>query len=323
MVPPDPKKLLPGRSAKAGPESVPVLPPVAPSQAIETRPAALPPALSAPPSLGTLLHALRRCWVRALCLGLLGGLLAGGIAWVVVPGKYVAQAVLRLPSRPRAAWEGEIDFASYARAQVAQVKSYPVIQKALAGKGLTELHGLADQEDPVAEVQKDLVADNQQAPELVRVNYAGDNPNDAALVLNEVCQAYVDDVRAKDRARVEARRAYLQQTLDSWSGQLREKRGELAKLLADHGLDDPRTQEAKLQAAHQALAETQTLLRPVQMNLQRVAVELGVEQARKKALEAESAGTRGLTHGHGDVDALAAPYGSRNIPCSPPWPRLA
>src|SRR5436309_2160910 len=113
MFPPD-KKLVP---PKAGKDSSDLVPPVSPSAVLHPS-ARKPVALSAPPSMTTLLQGLRRCWGRVLALALLGGVLGVIGACLVIPGRFTTAVLLQVSSRPpRGSWEGDSDFANFQKTQ--------------------------------------------------------------------------------------------------------------------------------------------------------------------------------------------------------------
>ena len=56
-----------------------------------------PPALSAPPSMESLLAVVRQRWVVMLFAGLLAGAAGAAAGWYLAPGKYTAVAVIQLP----------------------------------------------------------------------------------------------------------------------------------------------------------------------------------------------------------------------------------
>src|SRR5947209_10208387 len=131
-----------------------------------------PPGLSAPPSASTLLLAFRRRWRLALLVALLGAGLAAVAAWAAFPGQYVSAIVFRVSSRPpRGFPEEESPLAQFQQAQVALLKSDALLSKALRQPAVTELGGGSY---TVEKLQKLLVADFKQGPEILSVSLAGE-----------------------------------------------------------------------------------------------------------------------------------------------------
>src|SRR5436309_1531227 len=162
MLPPEPKNLAPNG---ATPEAAPRAP-----LGIEAPPglpvAAPPAALSAPPSLGTLMQAFRRCWRLALLCALVGAVAAAGVAWLVVPGQYVGQAIFRIPPHP----EGT-HILDHQKSHAAFIKSEAIIGKLLSEPGVVEV---CAHRYSVAKLDKAMVVDFNQGAYLMRVNLALD-----------------------------------------------------------------------------------------------------------------------------------------------------
>ena len=103
---------------------------------------ALPPGLSAAPTMGTMSQALRRRWPVMLGVGVFGAALAAVLVWYLVPGKYITATTLEMERPPRGTYEGEFDLIAFKRTQAALFKSAPVLQRALQDP---EVAGLAEE----------------------------------------------------------------------------------------------------------------------------------------------------------------------------------
>src|SRR5687768_12113858 len=99
MSPLDPSK--PASKPRATRTPRPLAEPRPPAPAPETSEAAgIPPVLTAAPTVGALLAALRRRWLLAVCVALLGGILAAAALMVLVPGRYISEVRLQLRRSP-------------------------------------------------------------------------------------------------------------------------------------------------------------------------------------------------------------------------------
>jgi len=291
MFPPDPKKSAsdpkPARqpaktmpdveSGHASPVAVPVpwTPPAEP---------AAPTALSAAPSMGTLLQAVRRRWLMMVALGLLGAAFAVGVVWFLLPGQYTTHALLHVSSRPtRGGYESEADFINFQRSQAALLKSYKVLSAAVKNPEVAELAEVRAHPDPVKWLDKRLVTDFNQGPELLHVALPGDNPEDLAVVLNEVCRVYLQEHNAEDQGRVDSRIKQLQTNQRTWMETLRDKRQKLRTREEELGLDDPQTLTMRQQAAVRQLAAAQDQRLRLQLDLKKTEAELAAHQAQLKA----------------------------------------
>jgi capsular exopolysaccharide synthesis family protein len=253
MLPTDPKKLLP---AGAGTEGHPT-----PAEG-DPAAAGLPPALTAPPSLGTLLQAFRRCWPLALPLALLGAAGAAALAWYLVPGVYTAHLVLRLASRPpRGSLENEIDIVSLQKAQVALAKSPELLSEVQRRSRVAETHpgpyGLPW-------LEKHLLADSLQGPDVLHFALSGEHPEAVAALLTALGEVLPERVQQADQKKAEERIEQLRRRLRAPLGgaerrgpptlaeQLHGKRQQLQEKMAFSKLDD---QETLLRRYHDALGQ--------------------------------------------------------------------
>ena len=99
-----------------------------------------PPALSAPPSMESLLAVVGRRWVLMLLAGLVAGAAAG---WFLAPGKYTAVAVIQLP-KMKGISDGE-ELLNCSRSAAAVIKTTPVLDRVLEDPkvaGLSEVRQL-------------------------------------------------------------------------------------------------------------------------------------------------------------------------------------
>jgi capsular exopolysaccharide synthesis family protein len=247
MLPPDPRKLLPAKNpADAGPDYQPPAPAAHESDA-HTPPAAL----SSAPSLGALFNALRRCWRTAVPVAVLGGLLAAGLGWVLAPSEYTSTVVFRILSRPpQGSLENEDNFANVQKAQVAILKSYDVVNDAIARSRVEERFGL--RLSPL-KVQKKLTATFPEGPEMAFVTFSAADPAAAAALLNALGEVYPARVNAAEEGRVKQRveqlRRLLLPTPGSLAERLRDKRVERNEAEKKAGILDDDATQAKMNSA--------------------------------------------------------------------------
>ncbi len=242
---------------------------------------ALPPALSAPPGVETLWHALRRRWRLILVLGLLAGSLGAAAAWFVVPGVYTVQTILQLNTRSgNANLDTETDSSSFQRAQAALITSYPVLHEALEKPQVAQLPEVRSHSDPYEWVTKNLKTDVLLGPEILRVTLSGDRGEDVALVLNEVTRAYLRECSAKEQERVLERINQLEANFKKTSGLLRDKRQTLASREDASGAEDPDTLKLRIAQAMSTLGITQNHKVQVAMSRKEAESELAALRAK-------------------------------------------
>jgi capsular exopolysaccharide synthesis family protein len=240
---------------------------------------AAPPADNAPPSMGALAAALRRCWGRALALSLLAAALAVGAVLFVMPPQYNAVVLLHVNSRaPRG--EGEPDFVNFQRTQAALLKSYSVLHAALEKPEVAALGEVRAHADAVSWLQKNLVTDFNLGPEVLRVTLNGDNAEETAVLLNEVARAYLAEVARKDEARAAVRVKQLQETYRHAAEALRGKRLKLRAREQELDVDDPETVKARYTSTMTQLSAAQAKRLNLRLDLRQAEVELAAAQAQ-------------------------------------------
>jgi capsular exopolysaccharide synthesis family protein len=240
-----------------------------------------PPGLSAPPSLESLWHAVRRRWVLALGLAVLGGLVAFGLAWIVVPAQYTAQTLLHLaPRANRNGLEGEDNLLNYQRTQAAMVRSYAVVQGTLERPSVADLAEVRARSDATEWLMKALTTDSLLGPEILRISLNGDRSEDLAVILNELASVYMKACASKDEAKIIARIKQLQDNYRECAEKLRERRQTLLTREEEFGLDDPDTVRLRQATTMQQLSAVQT--QRVQLQLKRKENEVELTGARER-----------------------------------------
>lgn len=323
MLPPDPRTPMTGKEAGPAIDHLPH----AGSPAGDTghAPAEPPAALSAAPSLGTLLHAFRRVWLRALSLGLLGAIAAAAAAWYFVPPQYASSIVLRINSRPNhGSLEDESNFANVQKSQVAFLKSYEVLSEAVTRARLSERYGVTY---TPAQLRKRLLTQFNEGPEILEVQFAAENPEVAAGLLNSIGEVYAAKVNSADEARVKSRITQLRARLridterrdlagkglardaaaplpsptPTLAEQLRDKRIELTAAEKEAGLDDPNTIAAKYNNGMLMLQTAQQSVR--EKKLTRTGLEAEILAKKERLARPASSGSAAVVT-DADVEAI-------------------
>lgn len=227
--------------------------PAGPATAVATAgPAPVPPPLVAgdPPGLsrlvtpGAVLAALRACWPVAVPVGLLLGGAAGFAAWQYRPDKVTAFALLRVspaPERVLTDAAQPMDGGSYARTQMALIRSRPVLRAALKQDKVRGLPAVAGRPDPVEWLERELRAEPVDGTELLRVSLTqrGDGA-DLAPVVNAVTAAYMDEVVQREHATQLAHLNDLQKIYSACEEKLRNLRESFLGLTRDLKGGDPK-----------------------------------------------------------------------------------
>ncbi len=244
----------------------------------EPAPAAPPPALSAPPGVAALWHALTRRWLTILAVGGGLGLLGAVAGWFVAPGQYTGVATLHLdPHPPRGLYDTAEDFISFRANMATQVKSDPVLAAALKKPEAAELSAVRAQgADALAWMRTAVVVDDKTpGPEALRLDVSADRAEDAAALANLWAQACGEVYNAAEETQIKERIKRLGQSYHDMTELLRKKKNDLQARRELLGLEDPRRIDAKMQIEQSAQAALQTQHITVELDLRRLEVKVG------------------------------------------------
>lgn len=253
----------------------------------------LPPAMDAVPDLSSFIRSLRHHWMLALTLGALCALVAGAVAWKILPKpKYTATALLEVKSqKPILLLETvqeRTDFKIFQSTQLALVKSRLVLTTALSRSGVNALETIKAQANPGEWLEEILEAEFPTGSELMRLSLAGERPDDLAAIINAVTEAYLDEIVAKDHNERLATSSQLKDLLGQYNEKLTRQRSTLKKLAESVGSDDKQTLAMKQQLAATQLSQEKNELMRVQTERKRAESELRV--LREVADESEPKG---------------------------------
>ncbi len=225
---------------------------------------ALPPGLSAAPTFGGLLHALRRRWVLGILLAILAtsGAIAGVLA--AMPAQYVSTLRFRLASRPDqkiltdGGGEDSSEFLLFKANQQALVASPLVLTRALKEKlpdgrevrelGIVRARGAG----AVDWLEKALKSDFLSGPEYMRVTLGTDDPEEGALLLNAISKSYLAVIAENTRS---ARDEQLKDYKERYQG-LNEQHRRLMGQLTEKTKKDPEAHDRDTQMQQLAQASS-------------------------------------------------------------------
>lgn len=208
---------------------------------------AKPPGLTAAPTMNGLFQALRRCYVLAVGLGLLAGVLTVLAVCYLMPAKYAAQARVKLTSRQQNPvisnrLEADADPSVWKANQIGIVKSPLVLGAALErvkGK-YPHLAGAS-----VEGLEGALKIDFTLGPEIMRIQLNGDDPEEAAALVNAIVDAYLAELDQQEGRHKDDVVTQLQETLRTINVALDLKLTDLHQ----RGIDDPQVTMLKYQWA--------------------------------------------------------------------------
>jgi capsular exopolysaccharide synthesis family protein len=236
----------------------------------------LPAVLSVAPTVLDLLNCLRRRWLVALTLGLLLVPIVGAAVWFAMPpARFLARSLLHVDSRPPSIAfpnvEPRGEFSSYQRTQLALVKSRLVLGNVLTNPKVAGLsvvrEAIRDQLDPIDWLETELKVDYSVGPEILRISLSGDRPNELAIIVDTVREAYMQKIVNKERAERMGTLTQLEETYTEYQENLRKKEQELRKLAKAVGSSDLPTVAIKQQLAAERLGIAQRELRQYQADI--------------------------------------------------------
>jgi len=241
--------------------------------------------LSSAPNVLGLLLALRRRWLLAVMLGLVGAAVVGTAVWAVMPTTYTARSVLQvMANRPTILFQtpdDRQDFSNYQRSQVALIKSRVVLNRALGDPKVAGVHVLWEKGDPLDTLEKEIQTDYSIAPEYLRVSLSGKDPSELVAVVNAVCNAYLKEVTAKEHSARLARLDKLKQLATEYEDQLRSKKRMQREMANEVGGKNQEVLTVKHTLALGLLNSLQTELLATQSQLRKERLELAAQEGRK------------------------------------------
>ncbi|MCI0740948.1 MAG: polysaccharide biosynthesis tyrosine autokinase, partial [Gemmataceae bacterium] len=253
-----------------------------------------PSVLTAPPTPLALLVALKRRWLLALTLGLLGAAIGAAVAWYMLPVSWRSRTLLHIASmRPFLVFdnaEARADFANYQRSQLALVRSRLVLNAALRDPEVAGLEIVQKQVNPVEWLEKELIVDVSIGPEILSIAMVGHQPDSMNKLVNAVRVAYTKEILDKERRTRSDRIRQLEELYKDYDKTLRVKRDNLKQLAETLGSKQSKNQEFKLKSHYAELEKLQNDLVSLQ------------SQARKFQIE-----LKGATLKQKEADALALP----------------
>jgi succinoglycan biosynthesis transport protein ExoP len=250
-----------------------------------------PPGLSSTPDLKSILRALRRRWIAAVCLG--GGLaaVAAIAAWCLLSPKYTAEAKIRInyhqqPIFPSAGAEaGRADFTTYAKTQAAQILSRNVIWAALKNDDVKRLNLEAREKDPVAFIEDELKVDVKEHSEIVPITLSSSDPKVSITLVKAITNAYMDIiVYAETQARYN-RFAELEKAYDQASNTLKDRKKSLDRLAKSLGPRDPLVATQRMAELQSSLREAKTQRNSIRLELVRAEADLLAHDEKLKLLK--------------------------------------
>lgn len=292
--------MLPARVPTNGRHSDPafLLPePVAPSTPVVpvAVPKKTPHSLSAIPDTGALLASLRRRWLLALVLGVGTMLGSAYFLWTYLPFAYTVRTLLHVASnRPTTGIlpgysDSLLDFTNFQKTQIAIIKSRLILSTALGQPQVKALPLVRAEVDPIEWLDRELKVDYKLAPEVLSIAMSGTDPQQLAVIVTAVRDAYLSQVVNKERNQKEELLQRLQKFFSEKEQLMKNNRNKLRNLADSVGSRDAQTLAHKHQFAIERLELARRELMQLQSDLRRAEITQATEakQGRDELLIAD------------------------------------
>jgi hypothetical protein len=196
----------------------------------------------------TRLERRSRFGVLSISLGVLVSL-ATAAAWILVPTRYEAFALLKVSGKPPAVLErrprAADEFAIFKRTQAQLIRSASVLNGVLRDASISKLSLIKDHsDDPIAYLNDRLAIDFPDDAEIMRVTMIGENRDEVVKIVNKIVEVYLKEVVQRDRDIRLEREAKLQNTYSKMTADLQKQQDSLHALEALH--NTPGSESAKL-----------------------------------------------------------------------------
>lgn len=249
---------------------------------------ALPPALASGLDLGALLKALRRRWLVAFTLGLLGagGALAG--VYFVMPARNTAFAQIYVSSTdprilPKTGYDGgRSEFVVYQNTQASRIKSRFVLNAALKRDEVRTLDLVQKQTDPIVWLEEELKIEFKEGSEVMAIQMVGSDAPALVAIVKAVTEEYLREFGEEERRRKSQLLAELEDILTKASDKLTKKK-ELFNRRADElGSSESAANAQRQIAVLQELGEKRSQHARLRGDLMRIEVRFKQIQAQEK-----------------------------------------
>ena len=214
------------------------------------------------PSIMTFAHALRRHWVMAVGLGLLGSLITGPVVWFGYGERFTATSCLRVAMLQSAILtqdnQGGTDrerYEIYKSTQQQYLLNRFVLLASIRKPEVARLPCIKAHEgaDPAAWLERQLSVSFPGRAEIMEVSVTRSDPKEATLLVNAVVDSYLTEVVNAERNANQQKLNELDRAFTSKETDIRDKMTELKQLAEKLGTDEKETLSLKQKLALEEL----------------------------------------------------------------------
>jgi capsular exopolysaccharide synthesis family protein len=262
-----------------------------PEAVFETR-RPTPLALAAAPDLTSLLKSLRRRWLLAVSLGILAACVVGTLAYLCVPSRYTAFALLQVSSKPNPLsvehGGAREDFTIIMKTTAARLKSRDVMMRALSQDQVRHLHLIKKHPDTLSTLtwlEEFLKIEVQDNSELLTVSLTGEEASDLQVIVNHLVKSFMTIVTGEDKNRLKDRAEKAKVLYESAKDRLRERVNAKDALLKNQGVKEPWSMMNLLVNLQSEMRQAQSDYSRHRLELERKSAQLANLRAGRKNLE--------------------------------------
>lgn len=232
------------------------------------------------PTAGGLWQAFKRCWLKALPLGLAAAALAAVAIFLAMPGRFVAVAGVQVNSNASKSFltdgfgQDDPDFTIFKSNIQVLVKSPMLLRTAV---NRLESKNLSMAQDPAGLIEflkSGIKTDFRQGPEIMQVTLAGDDPKEIAQILDTVIETLFTEVKERETKVRDTSVQELEKNRNRAENELRQKKIALKSALEIRKMKDPEVLKILFSNAIKIVEDVKKELRVAQSELTRARDDL-------------------------------------------------
>jgi capsular polysaccharide biosynthesis protein len=199
-----------------------------------------------------------RSWAIGLGVVILIG---AGVAWLVVPVRYEAFALLKVSTRPpyvlaRSADVPLDEFKIFKRTQVQLILSNQVLQRAVSEPEVNRLSVIQEHDDePVAWLKSQLMIEYPDDSEILRVAVKSTKADEAKKIVDTVVDNYMKEIVQHERDLRNEQERKLMSAYESYTAEVKTQNDTLHKLEALHKTSSTEAAQVRKRMELEKLAE--------------------------------------------------------------------
>ncbi|MCY2965787.1 MAG: hypothetical protein NT069_19515, partial [Planctomycetota bacterium] len=234
----------------------------------------------------SVLAAVRRRWLVASVLGMLGGLLGAACAWLLIPVSYTTHAELRIksatytPGGKSAGGSGE-KMDVFRQTLTRLVQGQMVLKQVLRREEVAKLQTIREQPDPQAYLEKTIKV-STPGMEFISVSMSGANAGDLAPIVNAIVEVFTKEVDQRDKLD----RAKVVATTEKAKGdvklRLMDWRRMKERLIKRIGSEDDAGRQSQMEAKEQFYGAIRKSLITAKIDKSKILAELSLRESENE-----------------------------------------